>query len=95
MGQDGHDRGGKVIASGFADLGYDVDIGPLFRTPQEVAQQAIDSDVHVIGVSSQVIPFNFEICTLPHLLNMPQYFTSYLSDNLCISHQCRLLAIRP
>jgi methylmalonyl-CoA mutase len=53
MGQDGHDRGGKVIASGFADLGYDVDIGPLFRTPEEVAQQAIDSDVHVIGISSQ------------------------------------------
>ncbi|CAM9376443.1 unnamed protein product [Choristocarpus tenellus] len=53
MGQDGHDRGGKVIASGFADLGYDVDVGPLFQTPQEVAQQAVDADVHVIGVSSQ------------------------------------------
>ena len=53
MGQDGHDRGAKVIASGFADLGYDVDVGALFSTPQEVAQQAIDSDVHVVGVSSQ------------------------------------------
>ena len=53
MGQDGHDRGAKVIASGFADLGFDVDIGPLFQTPKEVALQAIDSDVHVIGVSSQ------------------------------------------
>lgn len=53
MGQDGHDRGAKVIASGFADLGFDVDIGPLFQTPREVALQAIDSDVHVIGVSSQ------------------------------------------
>jgi methylmalonyl-CoA mutase len=53
MGQDGHDRGGKVIASGFADLGFDVDVGPLFQTPAEVAQQAIDSDVHVIGISSQ------------------------------------------
>lgn len=53
MGQDGHDRGAKVIASGFSDLGYDVDIGPLFSTPEEVAQQAIDADVHVIGVSSQ------------------------------------------
>lgn len=53
MGQDGHDRGGKVIASGFADLGYDVDVGPLFQTPEEVAQQAVDADVHVIGVSSQ------------------------------------------
>lgn len=52
MGQDGHDRGAKVIASGFADLGFDVDVGPLFRTPDEVAQQAVDSDVHVIGVSS-------------------------------------------
>jgi methylmalonyl-CoA mutase len=53
MGQDGHDRGAKVIASGFADLGFDVDVGPLFQTPREVALQAIDSDVHVIGVSSQ------------------------------------------
>lgn len=53
MGQDGHDRGAKVIASGFADLGFDVDIGPLFQTPKEVALQAIDSDVHIIGVSSQ------------------------------------------
>jgi methylmalonyl-CoA mutase len=53
MGQDGHDRGAKVIASGFSDLGYDVDVGPLFSTPEEVAQQAIDADVHVVGVSSQ------------------------------------------
>ncbi|KAJ1980969.1 hypothetical protein H4R34_002254 [Dimargaris verticillata] len=53
MGQDGHDRGAKVIASGFADLGFDVDVGPLFQTPQEVAQQAIDADVHAVGVSSQ------------------------------------------
>jgi methylmalonyl-CoA mutase len=53
MGQDGHDRGGKVIASGFADLGFDVDVGPLFQTPREAAQQAIDADVHVVGVSSQ------------------------------------------
>ena len=53
MGQDGHDRGAKVIASGFADLGFDVDVGPLFQTPKEVALQAIDADVHVIGVSSQ------------------------------------------
>lgn len=53
MGQDGHDRGAKVIASGFADLGFDVDIGPLFQTPEEVVQQAIDADVHIIGVSSQ------------------------------------------
>ncbi|XP_023328129.1 methylmalonyl-CoA mutase, mitochondrial-like [Eurytemora carolleeae] len=52
MGQDGHDRGAKVIATGFSDLGFDVDIGPLFQTPEEVAQQAIDSDVHVVGVSS-------------------------------------------
>jgi methylmalonyl-CoA mutase len=53
MGQDGHDRGAKVIASGFADLGWDVDVGPLFQTPEEAAQQAIDADVHVVGVSSQ------------------------------------------
>jgi methylmalonyl-CoA mutase len=53
MGQDGHDRGAKVIASGFSDLGFDVDIGPLFQTPEEVVFQALDSDVHVIGISSQ------------------------------------------
>jgi len=53
MGQDGHDRGAKVIASGFSDLGFDVDIGPLFSTPEEVVLQALDSDVHVIGISSQ------------------------------------------
>lgn len=53
MGQDGHDRGAKVIASGFADIGFDVDVGPLFQTPEEVAQQAIDADVHIVGVSSQ------------------------------------------
>jgi methylmalonyl-CoA mutase len=53
MGQDGHDRGAKVIASGFSDLGFDVDIGPLFQTPEEVALQALDSDVHVVGISSQ------------------------------------------
>ncbi|KAG0444441.1 hypothetical protein HPB47_013786 [Ixodes persulcatus] len=52
MGQDGHDRGAKIIATGFADMGFDVDIGPLFQTPEEVAQQAIDADVHVVGVSS-------------------------------------------
>jgi len=53
MGQDGHDRGAKVIASGFADLGFDVDVGPLFQTPDELAMQAVDADVHVVGVSSQ------------------------------------------
>ncbi len=52
MGQDGHDRGQKVIATAFADLGFDVDIGPLFQTPEEVARQAVDNDVHVIGASS-------------------------------------------
>ncbi len=52
MGQDGHDRGAKVIATAFADLGFDVDIGPLFQTPEEVARQAMENDVHVIGVSS-------------------------------------------
>ncbi|HZP09833.1 methylmalonyl-CoA mutase [Methyloceanibacter sp.] len=52
MGQDGHDRGQKVIASAFADLGFDVDIGPLFQTPEEAARQAVENDVHIIGVSS-------------------------------------------
>ena len=53
MGQDGHDRGAKVIATAFADLGFDVDVGPLFQTPAEVAQDAVDNDVHIVGVSSQ------------------------------------------
>src|SRR5699024_9645801 len=53
MGQDGHDRGAKVIATGFADLGFDVDVGVLFQTPAEAAADAVDNDVHVIGVSSQ------------------------------------------
>jgi methylmalonyl-CoA mutase len=53
LGQDGHDRGSKVIATGLADVGFDVDVGPLFQTPEEAAKQAIENDVHVIGVSSQ------------------------------------------
>ncbi|WP_127557429.1 methylmalonyl-CoA mutase [Nioella ostreopsis] len=53
MGQDGHDRGAKVIATAFADIGFDVDVGPLFQTPEEAAQDAIDNDVHIIGISSQ------------------------------------------
>ncbi|MTI32107.1 methylmalonyl-CoA mutase, partial [Xanthovirga aplysinae] len=52
MGQDGHDRGAKVIATSFADMGFDVDIGPLFQTPEEVAQQAVENDVHIVGASS-------------------------------------------
>jgi methylmalonyl-CoA mutase len=52
MGQDGHDRGAKVIATGFADIGFDVDIGPLFQTPEEVAMQAVENDVHIVGASS-------------------------------------------
>jgi methylmalonyl-CoA mutase len=52
MGQDGHDRGAKVIATGFADMGFDVDIGPLFQTPEEVAMQAVENDVHIVGASS-------------------------------------------
>jgi len=53
MGQDGHDRGAKVIATAFADIGFDVDVGPLFQTPEEASQDAVDNDVHVVGVSSQ------------------------------------------
>src|SRR5690606_5134290 len=52
MGQDGHDRGAKVIATSFADLGFDVDIGPLFQTPVEAAKQAVENDVHILGISS-------------------------------------------
>jgi methylmalonyl-CoA mutase len=53
LGQDGHDRGAKVIATGLADLGFDVDIGPMFQTPEEAAWEAIENDVHVVGISSQ------------------------------------------
>ncbi len=53
MGQDGHDRGAKVIATAFADLGFDVDMGPLFQTPAEAARDAVEQDVHVVGISSQ------------------------------------------
>jgi len=52
MGQDGHDRGAKVVSTSFADLGFDVDIGPLFQTPLEAAKQAIENDVHILGISS-------------------------------------------
>jgi methylmalonyl-CoA mutase len=52
MGQDGHDRGAKVVSTGYADIGFDVDIGPLFQTPVEAAHQAAENDVHVLGVSS-------------------------------------------
>ena len=52
MGQDGHDRGAKIIATSFADLGFDVDIGPLFQTPEEAARQAAENDVHILGISS-------------------------------------------
>ena len=68
MGQDGHDRGAKVIASGFADLGFDVDVGGLFMTPEEVARQAIDNDVHVVGASSLAAGHNTLIPALKKAL---------------------------
>ena len=52
MGQDGHDRGAKVVATAYADMGFDVDVGPLFQTPAESARQAVENDVHIVGVSS-------------------------------------------
>ncbi|RLN70266.1 hypothetical protein BBJ28_00020392 [Nothophytophthora sp. Chile5] len=66
MGQDGHDRGAKVIASGYSDMGFDVDVGPLFSTPEETARQAIDADVHCVGVSSQAAGHN---TLVPALIN--------------------------
>lgn len=69
MGQDGHDRGAKVVASSFADMGFDVDIGPLFQTPEEVAQQAIDNDVHVIGISTLAAGHKILIPALIESLN--------------------------
>ncbi len=66
LGQDGHDRGAKVIATAFADLGFDVDIGPLFQTPEEAARDAIENDVHVVGVSSQAAGHK---TLVPHLID--------------------------
>ena len=66
MGQDGHDRGSKVISTAFADLGFDVDIGPLFQTPEETARQAVENDVHVIGISSLAAGHK---TLLPHLVD--------------------------
>ncbi len=71
MGQDGHDRGQKVIASAFADLGFDVDIGPLFATPDEAARQAVENDVHVIGVSTM---------TAGHLTLVPELKRALAKD---------------
>jgi len=68
MGQDGHDRGAKVIATAFADLGFDVDIGPLFQTPAEAARDAVDNDVHVVGVSSQAAGHRTLVPALIHEL---------------------------
>ena len=64
MGQDGHDRGAKVIASGFSDLGFDIDLGALFQNPKDVARQAVDNDVHLVGVSSQAAGHNFLVAEL-------------------------------
>jgi methylmalonyl-CoA mutase len=69
LGQDGHDRGQKVIASGLADLGFDIDMGPLFSTPDEVARQAIENDVHVVGVSTQA---GAHLALLPELVSLLQ-----------------------
>jgi methylmalonyl-CoA mutase len=68
MGQDGHDRGAKIIATAFADIGFDVDMGPLFQTPQEVAKQAIENDVHIVGVSSLAAGHKTLVPSLIHSL---------------------------
>ncbi|MCX8000796.1 MAG: methylmalonyl-CoA mutase family protein, partial [Leptospiraceae bacterium] len=67
MGQDGHDRGAKVISTSFADMGFDIDVAPLFQTPAEVAKQAIENDVHIIGVSSQAAGHK---TLIPELVNL-------------------------
>jgi methylmalonyl-CoA mutase len=66
MGQDGHDRGAKVVSTGFADIGFDVDIGPLFQTPEEAAKQAVENDVHILGVSSLAAGHK---TLVPHVIN--------------------------
>lgn len=87
MGQDGHDRGAKVVASGFADLGFDVDIGPLFQTPEEVVQQALDADVHVLGVSSQAAGHNTLVPQLNKLLKEAGASEMVLTCGGVIPHQ--------
>jgi len=87
MGQDGHDRGAKVVASGFADLGFDVDIGPLFQTPEEVVQQALDADVHVLGVSSQAAGHNTLVPQLAKLLEEAGANDMVLTCGGVIPHQ--------
>jgi methylmalonyl-CoA mutase len=72
MGQDGHDRGAKIIATAFADIGFDVDMGPLFQTPEEVAKQAIENDVHIVGVSSLAAGHKTLVPELINLLKMNQ-----------------------
>ncbi|MEN8222213.1 MAG: cobalamin-dependent protein, partial [Acidobacteriota bacterium] len=66
MGQDGHDRGAKVVSTAYADMGFDVDIGPLFQTPEETAKQAVENDVHVVGMSTLAAGHK---TLLPHLVN--------------------------
>ncbi|KAF2076426.1 hypothetical protein CYY_002283 [Polysphondylium violaceum] len=78
MGQDGHDRGAKVVASGFSDLGFDCDVGPLFSTAKEVAKQAIDSDVHVVGISSQAAGHKTLVPELIHELKKLN------ADHICV-----------
>merc|ERR1712154_541939 len=80
-GQDGHDRGAKVIASGFADLGFDVDVGPLFATPKEVTLQALDCDVHCIGVSSQAAG---HLTLIPQLMQQLQAQTNQAENIIVI-----------
>ena len=69
MGQDGHDRGAKVVATSFADLGFDVDIAPLFQTPEEVAKQAFENDVHILGISSLAAGHKTLIPKLIYIIN--------------------------
>ena len=78
MGQDGHDRGAKVVASSFADLGFDVDVAPLFQTPKEVAQQAIENDVHILGVSSLAAGHK---TLLPEVI---RHLKNYKAENILI-----------
>ena len=70
MGQDGHDRGIKVVATAFADFGFDVDISPMFQTPEEVARMAMENDVHVVGVSSQAAGHKTLVPQLLEALNL-------------------------
>ena len=90
IGQDGHDRGAKIIATAFADIGFDVDIGPLFQTPKEAAMQAAENDVHIIGVSSLAAGHK---TLIPQLIDELKKFNLTESPNVNIIESTQIITL--